>query len=205
MGNLTAAPGEAAMTAYAQASHQSMLSGSLSGNALTLQYSTVPNAGTSTFNGTANAHSSVNTLTIDENGALVGTSTSTDYYLLNPLVPLGIVYANGTPFAVVSSSSPLPATINVGGSGSFESLTLYHDSTLAVVDAMITETYTVRANDSTTLLLCIDTEVSDITAAGSADGLVADTETDCYTIDASGNAAIFSITVTVSGTTVTFT
>jgi hypothetical protein len=43
-----------------------------------------------------------------------------------------------------------------------------------------------------------------VTATGTADGLAAGTETDCYTVDASGNAALFTITVTVGGVTLKF-
>jgi hypothetical protein len=36
------------------------------------------------------------------------------------------------------------------------------------------------------------------------DHMAAGTETDCYTVDASGNATVFSITVTAAGVTIKF-
>src|SRR5947199_9957722 len=134
--NLASAPGEAALAAYVQANHSATLHATDSaGNSWTLQYATTASANTTTFNGTVNAHSTVDTVTLDKNGAQVGTNTSTSYFLLNPYVPLGKVSSGGTPYGVVASSSPLPTTITVGGSGAFDTLTYYHDSTQAVMDA----------------------------------------------------------------------
>ena len=205
MMNLSSAPGEPALAAYVQASHSTTLHATdSSGNSWTLQLSTVANAGTTTFNGTANAYSTVDTVTLDKNGTLVATNTSTSYFLLNPYVPLGKDSSGGTPYAVVTSSFPLPATVTVGNSGAFDNLTYYHDSTLAVADADETATYSVEANNSTTLLTCFNTVISGVTAQGTADGLAAGTETDCYTVNSAGTAALFTITVTASGVTLKF-
>jgi hypothetical protein len=65
-------------------------------------------------------------------------------------------------------------------------------------------TYSVSVNNSTTLLVCFDATISGVTMTGTADGLAAGTETDCYTVDASGNTALVSITVTVNGVTLKF-
>ena len=175
------------------------------GNSYTLQLSSVPNAGTTTFNGTANAVSSVRTVTIDKNAALLSNSISTSYYLLNPFVPLGTIYGTGTPYAVVTSSFPPPATVDVGNSGAFANLTLYHDSTLTTVDADITERYSVQADNATSLMLCLNSSIANVTAQGGVDGLAAATESDRYTVDAPGNAALVSATVTVGGVTLNFT
>ncbi len=203
--NLSSAPGEAALAAYVQASHSTTLHATdSSGNSWTLQLSTAANAGTTTFNGIANAYSTVDTVTLDKNGTLVATNTSTSYFLLNPYVPLGKVSSSGTPYGVVTSSFPLPTTVTVGNSGAFDNLTYYHDTTQAVVDADEMATYSVEANNSTTLLTCFNTVISSVTAQGTADGLAAGTETDCYTVNAAGTAALFSITVTASGITLKF-
>jgi hypothetical protein len=56
MTNLSSAPGEPALAAYVQASHSTTLHATdSSGNSWTLQLSTAANAGTTTFNGVANA------------------------------------------------------------------------------------------------------------------------------------------------------
>ena len=98
----------------------------------------------------------------------------------------------------------MPATLDVGSSGELESLTYYHDSTLSTVDGDEGVTYTVRANNTTTLLFCLDSSVTNVTAQGTADDLVDDAEVDCYRVDAAGNSDLLSITLTVNGTALTF-
>lgn len=203
--NLSSAPGEAALVAYLQASHQTTLSATdTSGNSYSLQISTIPNAGTTTFDGSAPAYSTMVTLTLDKNGVLAANNVSTDYYLLNPYVPLGTVGGSGTPYAVVTSSTPFPTTLNVGTSGAIDNLTYYHDSTKATLDADAVGTYSVRADDPVFLLMCLNFVISDVTAQGTTDSLAASTETDCYIVDASGNTSLLSIALTVDGETLNF-
>jgi hypothetical protein len=203
--NLSSAPGESAIAAYVQANHSTTLHATdTAGNTWTLVYGTAFNSGTTSFNGTANAYSAVDTVTVDKNGTQVATNTSTNYFLLNPYMPLGATPSTGTPYAVVTTANPLPTTVTVGNSGSYESITLYHDATKTTVDAVEMSTYSVAVNNSTTLLVCFDATISGVTTTGMADGLAAGTETDCYTVDASGNTALVSITVTVNGVTLKF-
>ncbi len=203
-GYLSSAPGAATLNAYVLTNHQSSLMASNSGNNYTLQLNAVANAMPTTFNGSSPAYSDADTLTINKNGAMVASSVSTSYFMLNPFVPLGKAASSGTPYAIVTSSMPLPATISTGGSGAFQNLTYYHDSSKATVDADEADTYAVSANNATTLFLCFNATVSGVTAQGTLDGLVNGTEMDCYTVDASGNAALYSVTVTVGGTALTF-
>lgn len=203
--NLASAPGDAALEAYVQANHSATLHATDSaGNSWTLQYSSTANAGTTTFEGMANAHSTTDTIALDKNGAPFASNTSSSYFFLNPFVPLGKVNMGGTPYAVVTSSFPLPATVTVGGSGEFDNLTYYHDQTKTLMDAQEAVTYSVAANDSSTLLLCFTSVISNVSPSGAADGMAAGTETDCYAVDASGNASISSITVTAGATTIKF-
>jgi hypothetical protein len=202
--NLSSAPGEKSLDDYRQVSHQYTLNASNSGNTYTIQLSSVPNSGTTTFNGSAPAYSSTNTLALSKNGVLVTNSISTLYYLLNPFVPLGAVSSTGTPFAVVTSFFPYPATLNVGDSGAVDNLTFYHDSTMSTLDADETNTYSVAANNSTSLLLCLNSTTSSVTAQGTADGMADATESDCYTISGSGTVSLVSITLTVNGVTLNF-
>jgi hypothetical protein len=201
---LSSAPGETALSSYLQAAHQSTLNASYSGTNYQLQVGSTPGAGTTTFNGSSPAYSVVDNITVSKDGAVLATDTSTDSFLLNPFVPLGEVASTGTPYAVVTSSTPLPGTLDAGGSGSFYTLTLYHDSTKAVMDATETVTYSAMANNSTTLLLCLDYTISDVSAQGTMDGLTSATENDCYTVDSAGTAALSSVTVVVDGQTLTF-
>src|SRR5437764_233375 len=109
--NLASAPGDAALEAYVQANHSATLHATDSaGNSWTLQYSSTANAGTTTFEGMANAHSTTDTIALDKNGAQFASNTSSSYFFLNPFVPLGKVNMGGTPYAVVTSSFPLPVT-----------------------------------------------------------------------------------------------
>lgn len=202
--NLSSAPGAMAMATYRQGAHKYTLKASNGANSYTLRVSNVPNAGTTKFNGAAPAYSSVDTVTLDENGVMIANSVSTDYFLLNPYVLLGRVSATGSPYGVVISSSPLPTTLEVGSSGDMDSLTDYHDSSMSMLDAQEDDTYSVKANNTTTLLLCEDSSITNVTAQGTADDLVDDSENDCYKVDAGGNAALISVTLTVNGVTLTF-
>ena len=141
---------------------------------------------------------------MSKNGVVAATNISTGYYLLNPYVPLGTTDSTGTPYELVTSSTPLPATLNVGNSGPIDDTTIYHDSTMATVDADSVGTYSVEPNNSTTLLMYPNFVTSNVTAQGTADGLADNTETDCYSVDASGNRALFSISITVNGVTLRF-
>jgi len=204
-GNLSSAPGESALANYLQGAHQYTLNAvDGSGNDFTIQLASQPNAGTTLFNGEAPAYGTQDTLALSENGTLVANSITTGYYLLNPYMPLGTVYATGTPYGLVTSSTPFPATLNVGDTGPVDNLTYYHDSTEAIIDGYETGTYSVVANNSTTLLMCLNFALTGVTAQGTADGLADSTETDCYSVDTAGNAALVSIALLVNGATLTF-
>jgi hypothetical protein len=122
----------------------------------------------------------------------------------HPYMPLGTVFSGGTPYGLVSTSTPLPSTVNVGNSGPFYSLTYWHDSTMATRDAMLAVTYSIKANNSSTLLACFSFAISGVTSSGTADQLQDGTETDCYSVDAAGSASLVSVTVTVGGVALTF-
>ena len=123
---------------------------------------------------------------------------------MNPYVPLGSASSSGSPYAVVTNYLPFPITLRVGMSATVDNLTYYHDSTMSTMDANETVEYSIRANDSATLFLCLSDTVSNVTASGTADGLVNGAETDCYTVDSKGHAALSSITLAVNGTTLRF-
>jgi hypothetical protein len=72
------------------------------------------------------------------------------------------------------------------------------------MDASESTTYSVMANNSTTLIVCLDSQISGVTAQGTMDGLADGSESDCFTEDAMGNVALLSITLNVAGTTLTF-
>ena len=173
------------------------LSATVNGSTYTAIFSQTPNSGTVTFNGQV-AYSSVTSLTILQNGVTVAAETSTDYYLENPYTPLGTsgtVNGNGWVF-IFNSVTPLPTTLNVGDSGPLGSGTYYDSVTNAMIGSL-TSTYSVRANDSTSLLL-------NVYASGTLNGNQ-ESETLTYTVDASGNIALSLVQVTENGQTYTFT
>ena len=175
-----------------------------SSNTDTLQLDQVANAGTTIFNGSGPAYSSTATVTLSQNGTVVASAVDTSYFLLNPIMPLGKVNSTGSPYAIVTSSTPIPMTLTVGASGSFDNFTYYHDSTKSVIDAMEASTYTVSANDSMSLQYCVKSVISGTTAQGTADGMGDSSENDCYDVTAAGVATLVSVAVTVNGSTLTF-
>ena len=55
-----------AMATYRQGAHKYTLKATSAGNSYTLQVSSIPNAGTTKFNGAAPAYSSADTVTLDD-------------------------------------------------------------------------------------------------------------------------------------------
>jgi len=202
--NLDSAPGESALSAFMQSSHQYTLQGSYGGSSYTLQLTNTPNAGTTTFNGFAPAYSTVQTVTISQGGTMLASDSSTIYFSIGPFQPLGSIGSGGVPYAVVASPNSLPATIRVGDSGTFASWVYYHDATQAVIDADETETYVVSANNASTLKVCLTSVISNVMYQGEQDGMAAGTETDCYAVNAAGSATLLSVAVSVNGATLTF-
>jgi len=200
--NLMSAPGQAAINAYYQASHNITLTASNGGNNYSVQLTYTPNSGTTMFNGQTvdSANISGN---VYQNGTLIAsTNSEIDYFTLNPYTDVGSQLMNGTVYAVVTSFTPTPTTLTVGDSGTVEMETAYHDSTKAVVDAMSMTTFSVNADTPTTIQYCGTDVVS--ASSGNPDNIVSSTEVDCYRIDASGNATLYSVALTVNGTTLTF-
>jgi hypothetical protein len=200
---LSSAPGEVAFVDYLRNAHRYTLNATdRSGNTYIVLFNSEPNALATTFNGAAPAYSTVDTLTLKLEGVFGGTLTNTiatNYYLLNPYVPLGKTFTTGAPYGLTTSSTPLPTTFTVGNTGSIYSLTYYHDSTMAVIDGDETATYSVYAVDSKTLKVCLSFVLSDVTLVGGSDGLVpGPEETDCYSEGASGAMGLISVAIMVS-------
>jgi hypothetical protein len=163
----------------------------------TAVYSETPDNGTSMFNGHQATRSTI-TITVSANGAPVATQTSTAYFLENPFSPLGLMETvNGTTYDLIFTTvNPLPSTLSVGDSGTLLTGTFYVAGNPATV-GMLTESWSVAANDSSTVLFIV-------ASTGTLNGTsVSDTVT--YSVDAQGNIAIVSVTVTLpGGGTITF-
>ena len=145
----TVFPGEAAMNAYLQSAHHSTLYATDSaGNTYTLQVDRVPRATQTMFNGTS-AYATDDTFTLTKSGAPPVVTHLLTLFLLNPYVPVGKVY--GAPChsyycsyplqGVVTSSFPLPQTLNVGDSGLVANLTYtsYHNPRVPTLDGYETD------------------------------------------------------------------
>jgi len=203
--NLTSAPGDSAVAKYLQGQHETWLNATSSGASYSLVVLDKPNAGTSTFDGSAPAYSTDVTMTVARAGDMYQANFDfTNYFLLSPYEPLGKVYANGTPYAVVNSPDPLPPTLTVGSSGTIETAFIYHDSTQSVSDGNMSIAYTVKPNNASTILFCLETEVSGVTSQGISDGLANGMETDCYSVSATGTVNLVSVAMTVGGVSLNF-
>jgi hypothetical protein len=202
-GPLSSAPGETAFVDYLrQANRYTLNATGSSGNAYIVLVDSAPNAGAATFNGVAPAYSTVDTLTLKLEGVFGGTlanTIATNHYLLYPYVPLGKTFSTGTPYGLITSSTPLPTTFNVGNTGPVYNLIYYHDSSMAVIDGNETATYSVYAVDSKSLEVCLSFVLSDVTLVGGSDGLVpGPEEKDCYSESALGAMTLISVEIMVS-------
>jgi hypothetical protein len=173
------------------------LTTNVDGNSYTAIYSQTPNNGTTMFDGQA-AHSSTISLTITENGSTIGTEVSTAYYLESPYEPLGLSgTVSGTAYTFLfTSTNPYPSTLTVGSSGPLGTGTYYLSGTNHAVGSL-TETYSVTANGSSSLLL---TTYGSGTINGSSVN-----ETITYVVNSSGAVTLDSVQLTVNGTALAFT
>jgi hypothetical protein len=172
------------------------LTASANGNSYRLTYSLTANSGTTMFDGQM-ANSASIVLTVLENGTTVATENATAYYLTSPYTPLGLAgTVNGTAFEIIFSSiDPYPATFTVGDSGPLASGTFYAAGTNTALGSL-TITYSVEANNSSTLLLKVS---SSATLAGNPlPDVIA------YAVDASGHTTLSSVEVTLNGMTLMF-
>jgi hypothetical protein len=204
--NMSSAPGEAALVGFLQTPHQYTLRAQAMARSYSLDVASSPNPGATTFNGSAPAYGTGGKIAVmaANDPTPLASSAATAYYLTNPYAPLGNVSSTGSPYGVVATFVPFPATVTVGMSGTVDDLTYYHDSKMSTIDAEQTVDYTISAKDSASLLLCLNSTFSNVTAQGTADGLANGTQTDCYSVDAAGHAALYSSTRMVNGAMLTF-
>jgi hypothetical protein len=199
--NLMSAPGAAALNAYFQANHSTMLNTTYNGSTYTVRQDLVLNSGTTTFeNMTVN--SETDTATLSKDGVVVSQAVETDYFTVNPFALAGSVASNGTEYEVVQSFTPLPTTITVGQSGTLANSTVYHDNTKTVTDATVAATWSVQADAPTSVELCLTAVTSAV--SGNPDGVGNATQVSCYHVTSSGSATLFKVTVMVNGVTLTF-
>jgi hypothetical protein len=194
--NLTTAPSGAVFNTYYQSSHSTTSNPAGTAPAYTLSTMFTPHGGMTTFNNQiANSADEIVSLSyVDPSINPYGGGSATVYYTVSPFVPLGWVGSNGIPYGVVTSYSPLPATLTVGQTGSLVTLKIYHDATMAVLDGTQTSSYSVQSYLSTTLLLCIEGSITPV-ANPSVYALFGY----CYLIDSSGAMILYSMGAVTAG------
>ncbi len=190
-------PIAAAISVYEQASHSFTLNGTdnTSSNTYTFTYSFTPGAAT-TFEGSSAQTASTSTV-LKRNGVTIVTGSGTDYYQVNPFKFLGDVLATGE-YTVASSQTAFPTTGMVGQTGAAWSETEYADSSKATVQSTTTVTWSLEADTAMTAWFCIN--FSTVFADMSPN----QTESDCYKVDGTGNVLGYKLTVSQSGTVLTF-
>jgi len=173
------------------------LTGTVSGDPVTLELSETPNTGTATFAGQV-AETGDISLSVLEGNTPVVSQTVTGYYLTDPYTPLGLsLTVNGVSEQVRFSSINLPpATLTVGSSGPLTSGVYYAADGVTVIGSIM-ETYSVTANDPTSVKYSV-------TATGTVNGTPT-SETDVYTVSASGSVALIEVDLLLNGQTVQFT
>lgn len=182
-----------AISAYEQENHNYTLTANNGGNTYTFQLGFTPGSmgsflGQSAFTGTSSG-------TLSENGTVISNDIQTDYFLLGPFKPLGNVDTNGNVW-IASNQTALPDNATIGGSGAFDTVTVYSNSTLTIVIGTFTETWTLNAGSGSDAIGCLNT-------VGTLNG-VSETESVCYTIDANSNIIGLAITLDVNGTVLNF-
>jgi hypothetical protein len=167
------------------------------GDTYTATYSQTPNVGTTMFDG-QEANSSSVSLTLAKNGTTLVTEVTTAYYLENPYTPLGLAGSvGGTDYEfILSSVNPLPSTLTVGASGPLGNGTYYLSGTNTAIGSL-TETYSVTANDPTTVLLTTS-------GSGTINGQ-STSETITYAVNSSGAFELQSVEILVGGMTFNLT
>jgi hypothetical protein len=175
-----------------------------SGNTWTATYSSTA-GGTTTFNGQV-AYETSTSFTVSREATVLDSESTTQYALMNPYSPLGLViYFDSLPGRLspssVTSYDPLPSTLTAGESGSLSS------GTFGSSPYTFTETYSVTPDSPTALFLNIHLVYPDFGlfhGEASLTGLYSGTSTITYSITASGAATLAKIQVTINGTTLTF-
>jgi hypothetical protein len=183
-------PGEAAVGAFLQTRHESLLHGADGAAAVVVS---APLAKRGSFNGVGPAYAATRTLRVRGPDQQLVTSATTRYFLANPYMPLGKAGADGKPFGAVTVSFGFPTTLRAGDSGPVDRLTYFHDAGMQVAEATEMTTYTVEARDAGSLRLCLRSTVSEVTPQGANDGLAPGTESECYAVTPDGTALLESV------------
>jgi hypothetical protein len=169
-----------------------------SGNVFYLAISDTADAGTASFDGQmANYNTLGVAITENTNPNPVLSLGAVAFYLTSPYSPLGEeITQNGVivETALLPSFTP-PSSLTVGDSGQLDAISYYNTSNVLIGNA--TQTYSVAANNATTVLVTL-------TTTGTING-AATSDQETFAVDTSGNVVLQSFTLTVNGEVLTFT
>lgn len=171
------------------------------GNVFTIAYSSMPGPA-GTFGGVP-ANTANVTQILYENGAMVDTLNTINYYAASPYQFLGSSENAPGGSEVVNSWQAPPATATVGQAFPLMVSTLYHDSSNSVTDGTLTETLGLSPDTATTALLCQNDTVQ-LTQSGIDDRLVGGSSANCFRIDTNGNVLGMQITTPINGVPLLF-
>lgn len=158
---------------------------------------TMAPAADQTFEGVA-VKQSLTSVTIKKNGATVVSSGGQGFFSTNPYAPKGLILADGSYGVQSVPANVLPATANVGSSGSLGKVTIYQNSSKATTLFTQEGTWTLEADTATTAYLCTNT-----TAKNTSNQLIS-TTAGCYKINTAGTVVGLRWTLAVAGKTLTF-
>ena len=141
---------------------------------------------------------SIQSLTMKKNGAVLGATTISSYYTINPFTTKGASYSDGTYAVQTTTTGNFPTAARVGDSGTLGTLTLYTNASKTTVQTTTQATWTLEADTASTAFGCANMVLKD--AAGTQTG----TGAGCYKIDTNGNALGMRFTLSVAGKTLVF-
>ena len=137
---------------------------------------------------------------------MIDSESITEYALMNPYSPLGLVESFSSlpgrlSLGSITSYNPLPSTLTANESGALSA------GTFGSCSCTYSETYSVTPDSPTALFLNINSVFPDFGlfhGEASLTGLYSGTSTITYSVTASGAATLVKIQVTINGTTLTF-
>lgn len=185
---------DSAYSAVAQMNQTYNLTATLGNNTYTLNIAYLPGA-MSSFNGQP-ADTAKLTSILSEDGVLITSNVTTEYFTISPYFPLGAINTNGQ-VTVDTNQTPLPVYAVAGQTNLYDTNTTYTDNTLTTIYSIASSTWSLSQDTSATAFSCIN-------MVGTIIGVGATSESDCYQIDESGNVLSLQVFLLVNGTTLVF-
>jgi len=127
-------------------------------------------------------------VTLSANGHSASVSSiSHQYFKASDYSPLGQIDASNGQYYLVTSFSGWPASVKVGDSGNLGKLTLYSDSSKALISGYQQWSYSIEADTADTAIIALTTVETD------ASNVYVSTETDRYRMTSAGAITFLSV------------